>query len=120
MHGTVSTNRDHRLKKFRDYSFESRRSEFALGVGRSGETPTIVAQSHASSGGTALKVSRYALHPGGNPGANIKSIPHRCYLREVFESELTEETTDLPLGCLEGGLGRQTQQYLHHSAAQPG
>ena len=45
------------------------------------------------------------LHPGGNPGANLQSISHRCYLRKVaFESELTKETIDLPLGCLQGGL----------------
>ena len=44
-------------------------------------------------------------HPGGNPGTNIKSIFHTCYLREVaFEWELTKETIDLPLGCLQGGL----------------
>ena len=31
-------------------------------------------------------------HPGGIPGANLKSISHRCHLREVkFEWELTEE-----------------------------
>ena len=51
-------------------------------------------------------------HPGGNPGANLKSISHRCYLREVaFEWELTRETIYLPLGCLQGGssleFGRQ-------------
>ena len=29
-------------------------------------------------------------HPGGNPGANLKSISRRCYLRDVaFELELT-------------------------------
>ena len=43
--------------------------------------------------------------PGGNPGANLKSISHRCDLREVaFEWELTEETIYLPLGCLQAGL----------------
>ena len=41
--------------------------------------------------------------PGGNPGANLKSISHRCCLREVaFEWELTKETIHLPLGCLQG------------------
>jgi len=44
------------------------------------------------------------LHPGGNPGANRKSISHRCYLFEVaFVCELTYEIIDLPLGCLQGG-----------------
>jgi len=43
-------------------------------------------------------------HPGGNPGANLKSISHRCYLFEVaFVWELTTETIDLPLGCPQGG-----------------
>ena len=42
-------------------------------------------------------------HLGGNPGANLKSISHRCYHREVaFEWELTEETIYLSLGCLRG------------------
>jgi hypothetical protein len=36
-------------------------------------------------------------HPGGNPGANLKSISHICYLREVaFEWEGTEETIYCP------------------------
>ena len=44
-------------------------------------------------------------HPGGNPGANIKSISHRCYLEKVaFVWELTQETIVLPLGCLQGGF----------------
>ena len=31
-------------------------------------------------------------HPAGNPGANLTSISHRCYLREVaFEWELTQK-----------------------------
>ena len=31
-------------------------------------------------------------HPGDNPGANLKSISHRCYLGEVaLEVELTKE-----------------------------
>jgi len=42
--------------------------------------------------------------PGGNPGANLKSISHRCYLFEVAcVWELTKETIHLPLGCLQGG-----------------
>jgi hypothetical protein len=44
-------------------------------------------------------------HPGGNPGANLESISHKCYLQEVaFEWELTKETIHLPLGCLQGGV----------------
>ena len=43
-------------------------------------------------------------HPGGNPWANLKSISHRCHLREVaFVWGLTKETIYLPLGCLQGG-----------------
>jgi len=43
-------------------------------------------------------------HPGGNPGANLKSISHGCYLFEVaFVWDLTNETLVLPLGCLQGG-----------------
>ena len=43
-------------------------------------------------------------HLEGNPGANLKSTSHRCYLLEVaFVWELTKETIVLPLGCLLGG-----------------
>ena len=46
-----------------------------------------------------------SFHPGGNPGENLRSTSHRCYLREVAcEWELTKETIYLPLGCLQGGL----------------
>ena len=46
-------------------------------------------------------------HPGGNPGANLRSISHRCYLEEVaFVWELTKETVVLPPGCLQGGFAR--------------
>ena len=51
-----------------------------------------------------LAGSDTVTHPGGNPGANLKSISHRCYLLKVaFVWELTEETIVLPLGCLQGG-----------------
>ena len=37
--------------------------------------------------------------------ANIKSISHRCHpILVAFVWELTEETIDLPLGCLQGGI----------------
>jgi len=43
-------------------------------------------------------------HPGGNPGANLKSISHRCHpILVAFVWELTKETIHLPLGCLQGG-----------------
>ena len=45
-----------------------------------------------------------AIHPGGNPGANLKSISRRCYLFEVaFVWELTKENIVLPPVCLRGG-----------------
>ena len=44
-------------------------------------------------------------HPGGNPGANLKSFSHRCHpILVAFVWELTKETIDLPLGCLQGGI----------------
>ena len=37
------------------------------------------------------------VHPGGNPGANRKSISHRCHpILVAFVWELTAETIDLP------------------------
>ena len=56
----------------------------------------------------ALPVARCCialqLHPGVELGANLKSISHRCHLLEVaFVWDLTEETINLPLGCLQGG-----------------
>jgi len=42
--------------------------------------------------------ARQESHPGGNPGANIKSISHRCYLCKVSSVwELNKETIHLPL-----------------------
>ena len=50
------------------------------------------------------KSREMGCHPGGNPGANLKLISHRCYLFAVaFVWELNEETIVLPLGCLQGG-----------------
>ena len=52
----------------------------------------------------ALDRSLPSRHPGGNPGANRKSITLRCYLFKVaFVWELTKETIVLPMGCLQGG-----------------
>ena len=52
-------------------------------------------------------------HPGGRPGANLKSISHKCDLREVaFAWELTKETIHLPLGCLQGRIGPQEADAL--------
>ena len=50
------------------------------------------------------KTSFQVNHPGGNPGANLKSISHRCHpILVAFVWELTRETIHLPLGCLQGG-----------------
>jgi len=39
------------------------------------------------------------LHPGVNPGANLKSISHRCHpILAAFVWELTKHTIDFPLG----------------------
>ena len=44
--------------------------------------------------------TRYALnHSGGNPGANLKSISHRCHpILVAFVWKMTKETIYLPLG----------------------
>ena len=53
---------------------------------------------------TPERAPRHAPHPGGNPEANLESISHRCHpLLVVFVWELTKETINLPLGCLQGG-----------------
>ena len=58
--------------------------------------------------------SDHRVHPAGNPGANLQPISHRCYLWEVaFEWELTTETINLPLGCLQGGAGREECEVRH-------
>jgi len=47
---------------------------------------------------------KVGIHPGGNPGANLKSTSHRYYLFEIaFVWQLTKETIVLPLGCHQGG-----------------
>ena len=48
-------------------------------------------------------------HPGCNPEANLKSIPHRCLpILVAFVWELAQETIDLPLGCLQAGQRERT------------
>ena len=55
-------------------------------------------------------------HPGGNTGGNIKSISHRCNpVLVAFVWELTEETVDLPLGCLQGGVAPNKPWLLWHA-----
>ena len=58
-------------------------------------------QQRDPSGYVLVLVAGVVRYPGGNPGANRKSISHRCH--PILVGELTEETIDLPLGCLQGG-----------------
>ena len=64
----------------------------------------------------AISESRQALgHPEGNPGANIKSISHRCHpILLAFVWELTEETIK---GCLKGGE-RTSPYYCRRSGGR--
>ena len=56
-------------------------------------------------------------HPGGNPGTNLKPISHRCHpILVAFVWELTQETVNLPLGCLQGGRGRGPALLRHERA----
>ena len=51
-----------------------------------------------------IYLERELAGPGGNTGANRKSIFHRCHpILVAIIWELTKETIDLPLGCLQGG-----------------
>ena len=44
-----------------------------------------------------------SFHPGDNPGANLTSIPNRCYpILVAFVWELTKETIKFSLGCFCG------------------
>ena len=64
---------------------------------------------------TGFRRGPVQIKPGDNPGANLRSISHRCYLREVaFEWELTRKNIYLPLGCLQGGF-----ELLSFSPAEP-
>ena len=45
------------------------------------------------------------IHPGGNPGANLKSISHRCHpILMAFALVLTTATLHLPLSCRQIGV----------------
>ena len=55
--------------------------------------------------------------PGSGPGANLRSISNGCYFREVaFESEVTQEISYLPLGCLQGDVGFEVWGVRHLEA----
>ena len=60
-----------------------------------------------------------AHHPGGNPGANLKSISHRCHpILVAFVWQLTKETINLPLGCLSCLQGGERKQCLNEELKQ--
>ena len=64
--------------------------------------------------GPAAEAPTRVGHPGGSPGANLKSISHICHpILVAFVWELTKESIDFPLGCLQGGAG-----VLEGAAAQ--
>ena len=59
-------------------------------------------------------------HPGGNLGANLESISHKCYLREIaLEWELTNETIYFTLGCLQGGIHHEYNSSPGHWSREP-
>ena len=63
--------------------------------------PLLVERAPTSS----TPLSCLSNHPGVKLRANLKSISHRCHLFEVaFVWELTTETNNLLLGCLQRGV----------------
>ena len=49
---------------------------------------------------------RIPIHPGGDPGAILKSISRRCHpILVAFVWGLAQETIILPLGYFQGGVG---------------
>ena len=65
------------------------------------------------------EIAEGCVHPRGDPGANLKSISHRCYLQEVaFGWDVTKETIYLPLGCLQGGVRRDAVLVAWYSEPQ--
>ena len=55
--------------------------------------------------GNANPEQLISSHPEGNTGANLESSSHRCHpILEEFVWDLTKESINLPLGCLQGGL----------------
>ena len=81
------------------------------GVGLVWCVPVLLGCRAAPGGGRTRAILGHP--PWRQPGADLKSISHRCYLREVvFEWELTQETICLPLSCLQGGNSRTPQLHL--------
>jgi hypothetical protein len=71
---------------------------------------------------TCVQVILGTRYPGGNPGANLKSISHTCYLRDLsFEWVLSKETIYFSLGCLQGGVsarGREGGRCVRERASE--
>ena len=64
----------------------------------------VVEEKTGGAPGRLLSLLVPHLHPGGNPGANLKSTYHRRHpIHGAFAWELTKGTINLPLGCLHGG-----------------
>ena len=75
---------------------------------------------HRQPQGPARLCNRVESHPGGNPGANLESISHRCHpILVAFVWELTKETIHLPLGCLQGGCADAAPSLRRKEAAVP-
>ena len=65
-----------------------------------------------TTGHATARIFPLSVHPGGYPGANLGSISNRCHpILVAFAWELTEETINLPLDCLQGGESRS--ECLH-------
>ena len=63
--------------------------------------------------GMKKKKKRAVGPPNAELRANLKSISHRCHpILVAFVWELTKETIDLPLGCLQGGEGWRTSSII--------
>ena len=70
----------------------------------SGKSPQNVVRCSFLDGAEASDGAASPNHPGGNPGANLKSISNRCHpILVAFVWELNKETINFPLGCLQGG-----------------
>ena len=53
-------------------------------------------------------------HPGGDPGANLKSIAHRCHpILVAFAWELSNDTINLPLVYLHRGGEYRFQLFFN-------
>ena len=66
-----------------------------------------VAQHAALPSKYGITMNRFSFryHPESNPGANRKSISHRCHpILVAFVLALTKATINLPLGRLQGGI----------------